>query len=372
MTSFSHKFNPRANVFILVNLGCEMLYVIDQRLKAQQIPMNKSIQVIHDVTAVLLDPKFLDSLIIGSTQPTSQLFSESHCKFMLKDIATCSLMQLNSDSMDKLWNLMTMVYKWQLYLTRHQHHLLDITFRHLDSIANLYTEEKRSFLIDFTKNTLLDFWNSCNDDEQLSIYRTNKAWLEFFNTKISLLIRLGFQTLDGNFIENVHESYFHEFRDTIGENIYIKSIEIAKRKRQELEEEATVSRNTGSSSSSSSRSSANCVNQLMEMLNYNSFLKSDDQQATVATDVQKQFEQNLEQCNILFEDLGFNGDKKVDTPTTTTNIQEFVSVETSYNQQNDSHFTVYGPSNGSQGFGKYYEGSFSLNKDLLDFYGKMN
>lgn len=44
MASFSHKFNPRANVFILVNLGCEMLYVIDQRLKAQQIPVNKSKQ----------------------------------------------------------------------------------------------------------------------------------------------------------------------------------------------------------------------------------------------------------------------------------------------------------------------------------------
>jgi len=36
--------NPRANVFILVNLGCEMLYVIDQRLKAQQIAHDKSVQ----------------------------------------------------------------------------------------------------------------------------------------------------------------------------------------------------------------------------------------------------------------------------------------------------------------------------------------
>jgi len=46
MANFSPRqlSNPRANVFILVNLGCEMLYVIDQRLKAQQIAQDKSVQ----------------------------------------------------------------------------------------------------------------------------------------------------------------------------------------------------------------------------------------------------------------------------------------------------------------------------------------
>lgn len=32
------------NVFIVVNLGCEMLYVIDQRLRAQGITLDKSVQ----------------------------------------------------------------------------------------------------------------------------------------------------------------------------------------------------------------------------------------------------------------------------------------------------------------------------------------
>ncbi|KAL9919307.1 uncharacterized protein ACN427_001274 [Glossina fuscipes fuscipes] len=67
-------------------------------------------------------------------------------------------------------------------------------------------------------------------------------------------------------------------------------MEIAKRKRQELEEEVTNSSNT------SSRSSANCVNQLTEMLNYSSFLKGPEEQ---------------------------------------TFGPEFVPVETSYNHQND-------------------------------------
>lgn len=40
----SSAHNPRANVFIIVNLGCEMLFVIDQRLQAQKIAKEKSIQ----------------------------------------------------------------------------------------------------------------------------------------------------------------------------------------------------------------------------------------------------------------------------------------------------------------------------------------
>lgn len=32
------------NVFLVINLGCEMLYVIDQRLKAQCITVEKSAQ----------------------------------------------------------------------------------------------------------------------------------------------------------------------------------------------------------------------------------------------------------------------------------------------------------------------------------------
>jgi hypothetical protein len=33
-----------ANLFLLVNLGCEMLYIIDQRLSAQNIAKDKSAQ----------------------------------------------------------------------------------------------------------------------------------------------------------------------------------------------------------------------------------------------------------------------------------------------------------------------------------------
>ncbi|XP_014097651.2 uncharacterized protein OSCP1 [Bactrocera oleae] len=291
MASLSQQCNPRANVFLMVNLGCEMLYVIDQRLKAQQICEEKSTQVIHDVTVVLLEPKFLDSLIVGSTHHNSQLLTVDHCKYMLNDVATSSIMRLDKSSMDKLWNLMTMIYKWQLFNSKHPQHLLDITFRHLDAICRLRPDAQRTMLVDFTKNVLLDFWNVLSDDGQWGVYQTNKAWLQCFNTKISLLIRLGFQNLDGTFVRAVEASYYKEFVDTIGENVYVKSVDIAEAQRQE---------HIGTCASTKQH-----VDQLAELLNFPQS-DSEDLQPIDATSFQKQFEQNLQQCNILFFDLDVN------------------------------------------------------------------
>lgn len=285
MASLSQQCNPRANVFLMVNLGCEMLYVIDQRLKAQQICEEKSTQVIHDVTVVLLEPKFIDSLIVGSTHNNSQLLTVDHCKYMLNDIATSSIMRLDKSSMDKLWNLMTMIYKWQLYISKNPQDLLDITFRHLDAISRLRPDAQRTMLVDFTKNVLLDFWNVLSDDGQWGVYQTNKAWLQCFNTKISLLIRLGFQSLDGTFVRAVEASYYKEFVESVGENVYVKSVENAETLRKE-----TTRQN---------------VDPLAELLNLPQN-DNEDLQPIDAHSFQKQFEQNLQQCNILFFDLDVN------------------------------------------------------------------
>ena len=42
----------RANIFLIINLGCEMLYVIDQRLKAQCITVEKSAQGFYSIFSI--------------------------------------------------------------------------------------------------------------------------------------------------------------------------------------------------------------------------------------------------------------------------------------------------------------------------------
>lgn len=334
-----------------------------------------TLAVLHDVTSVLLEPKFIESLIIGSTAG-GQILSEDHCKFMLRDIATCSLMRLDDVSMEKLWNLMKMIYKWQLFHTKFHYQLMDITFRHLAAIAQMYPNEKRSLLIDRTKNTLLDFWNSCSDDEQTTIYSSNKFWLEGFHTKISLLIRLGFQALDGSFFAEVDQSYFQDFKDCIGDNIYTKSAEVAMLKKQELAPTTTTS-----------SSATNCVNQLADMLSYSAKSSS----STVATssdseefkpinykDFQFQFEKNLQQCNILFEDLDVNAANGGGAACSShSDIGGFVQLNATYSRQNLTEDSASPPTPLNQGKVQLSQNTQAaatnvINKDLLDLYSKLN
>ncbi|ALC42205.1 CG13178 [Drosophila busckii] len=327
-TQSQRVLNPRANVFLLLNLGCEALFVIDQRLKAQLIPQEKSVQVIRDITTVLLEPKFIESLISGSIHESAQLLTVEHCKFMINDIATCSLMRLDGNSMEKLWSLMTMLYKWQLFLSRHQHHLLDITFRHLDAVNKL--NAKRHLLIDYTKNTLLDFWNSCDEQQQLSIYGTNKAWLQCFNTKITLLIRLGFQSMDGSFLPAIEHSQHDVYVQSIGENIYIKSSELALQ--QQLEQQQSQ--------------------QLDLAAQLNIPQSSGDLQPMDANQFQRQFEQTF--SNILFEDTDNN--LAIVAPSSTQ----------ANNNANGCEFVQLPSANGSG-----LAGGNGLQQDLLDLYSKM-
>lgn len=43
---------------LIYNLGVEMVYVLCSRLKAQNIPQDKSVKVVHDVVTSLFDKKF--------------------------------------------------------------------------------------------------------------------------------------------------------------------------------------------------------------------------------------------------------------------------------------------------------------------------
>lgn len=192
----------------------------------------------REVTSVLLDPNFLERAMVG-TEELKTLLTADYCKFILRDIACSSLMRLDEQSMGKLWDLMTMIVKWQLYLSRYPQHLLEITFRHLDGVGNLYPEVKKTILVDYTKNKLLDYWNAQSEFQQRNIYVTVKSWLECFNIKIAVLIRLGFQGEDAIFIPDPVESYFDEFQSSIGDNIYVKSSEIAYSRKEDIERIST-------------------------------------------------------------------------------------------------------------------------------------
>ena len=177
---------------LIINMGGEMVYILEQRLHAQNVPMDKSkrgahyhphywnstptprtracftttlapgcgtaplrtalglpclhprptthfhtrrrpspslppaLAVLQDVIRTMYNPKFIAELFRGqdvySMQSTRQIFDK---------LAHSSIMRLNESSMDKLFDLMTMGFKYQMIACRYPQELLHVTLNHL-------------------------------------------------------------------------------------------------------------------------------------------------------------------------------------------------------------------------------------------------
>ena len=96
---------------VVVNMGGEMVYILAQRLTAQNVPADKSKRVLQDVIRTMYNKMFIEELFrpqdVYSMQATRQIFDR---------LAHSSIMRLNESSMDKLFDLMAMGFKYQVPL----------------------------------------------------------------------------------------------------------------------------------------------------------------------------------------------------------------------------------------------------------------
>jgi hypothetical protein len=77
----------RVMPFVIINLGGEMVYILEQRLRAQNIPPDKSVKVLHDVVRTMFSSKFVMEVFkpaaIYSTASTRQIFERlAHSSIM--------------------------------------------------------------------------------------------------------------------------------------------------------------------------------------------------------------------------------------------------------------------------------------------------
>ncbi|XP_030029330.1 protein OSCP1 [Manduca sexta] len=201
-----------ATPFIVANLGCEMVFVIEQRLKAQNIGLDKSDRVLTDVVTVLLHPKLLDELFIP--QPVA---AHAVIKQLIQDISATSIMKLDDYSMSKLWDLMTMIFKWQLAVATTQN-IFDITRRHLKSVATLMPQYFPKYIIEQAMRRFENLAQRFTDDDYKCLNNTMILWFSEYHTKISVLLRLGLQNKDGTFC--LPATIPPNILKNLGENIY--------------------------------------------------------------------------------------------------------------------------------------------------------
>lgn len=159
---------------LFINLGGEMMYILDQRLKAQNIPQEKARKVLHDITGTMFNKRFMDELF-----KPQELYSKKAMRTVFDRLAHASIMRLNAASMDKLYDLMTMAFKYQVSLCLRPNDVLLTTLNHMDAIRG-YVEGAPPIRqqVEYVYKLLLQHYASLSPGEFILIRQT---LLNFFS-----------------------------------------------------------------------------------------------------------------------------------------------------------------------------------------------
>ncbi|XP_063167846.1 protein OSCP1 isoform X2 [Candoia aspera] len=181
---------------LVLNLGGEMLYIVDQRLRAQSIPGDKARQVMNDIIGGIFNKKFMDELF-----KPQELYSRKALRTVFERLVHASIMRLNAPSMDKLYDLMTMAFKYQVLLCPRPKDLLLITFNHLDAIKDfVYESPKILNQIDVTFRKLIDTYSSLSAGELQLIRQTLLIFFQDIHIRVSILLKDKVQNSNGHFV----------------------------------------------------------------------------------------------------------------------------------------------------------------------------
>merc|ERR1719220_1531382 len=120
---------------LFINLGGEMMYILDQRLTAQAIEPDKAAKVMNDIVSTMFNRRSIEEIF----QKHQPIHSRRALKTMFDKLAHASIMRLNSNSMDKLYDLMTMAVKSRGLMCHNPRHLVSLTLNHLDAILGYIT-----------------------------------------------------------------------------------------------------------------------------------------------------------------------------------------------------------------------------------------
>uniref|UniRef100_A0A8B9JKC8 Organic solute carrier partner 1a n=1 Tax=Astyanax mexicanus TaxID=7994 RepID=A0A8B9JKC8_ASTMX len=85
---------------LVLNMGGEMLYILDQRLRAQHETDDKTQRVLNDIVRSMFSKAFMEELM-----KPQDLYSQRALRCVLTRLAHTSIMRLNPASMDRVRNL---------------------------------------------------------------------------------------------------------------------------------------------------------------------------------------------------------------------------------------------------------------------------
>ncbi|KAI1894869.1 hypothetical protein AGOR_G00120200 [Albula goreensis] len=188
--------SSRTLPLLFINLGGEMLYILDQRLRAQNIPTDKAKKVMNDIITTMFNKKFLEELF-----KPQELYSKKALRTVFDRLAHASIMRLNQASMDKLYDLMTMAFKYQVLLCPRPKDMLLVSFNHMDAIKD-FVRDAPSILnqVDETYRQLIEIYTPLSGGEFQLIRQTLLIFFQDMHIRVSIFLKDKVQNSNGRFV----------------------------------------------------------------------------------------------------------------------------------------------------------------------------
>ncbi|KAM6967755.1 protein OSCP1 isoform 2-T2 [Aplochiton taeniatus] len=201
--------SSRTLPLLFINLGGEMLYILDQRLRAQNIPADKAKKVpiadwieadrrrvMNDIITTMFNKKFLEELF-----KPQELYSKKALRTVFDRLAHASIMRLNQASMDKLYDLMTMAFKYQVLLCPRPKDILLVCFNHMDAIKD-FVKDTPNILsqVDETYRQLIEIYSPLSSGEFQLIRQTLLIFFQDMHIRVSIFLKDKVQNSNGRFV----------------------------------------------------------------------------------------------------------------------------------------------------------------------------
>lgn len=175
-----------------------MIYILDQRLRAQNIAPDKSQRVLLDVIRNLYAERLQEDLF--RPQP---MYSLSSTRQFFDRLAHSSIMKLNTSSMNKLFDLMVMGVKRQALCIRYPEELLHVTAIHLETVRSLITEAPEAQLLISCGARVAQIFEPLPVQTFFEIRQELLRYFQDRHVKVSLFLQDAVQLEDGVLVISV-------------------------------------------------------------------------------------------------------------------------------------------------------------------------
>lgn len=177
---------------LVINMGGEMIYILHQRLQAQNIDEDKSLKVLEDVIRTMYTPAFLEELF-----KPQEMYSSAATKQIFDKLAHSSIMRLNKTSMDKLYDLMTMGIKYQLLSCASPHQYLQLTISHLEALETIIKSATLTPLVQSAISLCIEHYSNLNHSDWYLLQQTLFQFFQGRKVKVSLFLQNNMQNMNG-------------------------------------------------------------------------------------------------------------------------------------------------------------------------------